>query len=88
MVDIEMVWNAVVEKNHENSIEAFQKMENEWLDKPLSADDKKRLAENLNMIRSKGKKASWKTISNALIDAGYSITDKRTSKARFTIISK
>lgn len=87
-IDIEKVWNAVIAKNHDNAVCAFQEIENDWLDKPLSADDKKKLVDALKVVRSSGKKASWKTIKDMLLNAGYTVAEKRTAKARYTIISK
>nr|CDL65623.1 unnamed protein product [uncultured bacterium] len=53
-ITIELVWNAVVDKNHENALEAFQKIESDWLDKPLFKEERDMLAETLKVVRSKG----------------------------------
>lgn len=87
-IDIEKVWSAVVAKNHDNAVCAFQEIENDWLDKPLSADDKKKLVDALKVVRSKGQKASWKTTKEMLLNAGYTVSDKKSGSKRYTVITK
>lgn len=91
-IEIEKVWDVIIDINHQNAIEKFQKIEKEWLDKPLTAEDKRKIAETLNIIRSKGQKGSWKTVSEALKEGGYKITDGTKNidgkRKRITIISK
>lgn len=86
-ITIEMVWNAVVEKNHENALEAFQKIESDWLDKPLGTEEKKVLVAELACVRSKGQKASWNTLQKVL-ETQYNITESRKNNKRYVIISK
>lgn len=87
-ISIELVWNAVVEKNHENALEAFQKIENDWINKPLGTEEKKLLVAELAILRSNGKKASWKTIKDILLDAGYIVADKKSGSKRYSVITK
>lgn len=87
-ISIEWVWNAVVEKNHENALEAFQKIETDWLNKPIGTEEKKVLVAELAVVRSKGQKASWKTIKDMLLDSGYTISDKKSGSKRYSVITK
>lgn len=87
-ISIEQLWDAVVNKNHDNAVCAFQQIEDEWMNKPLNSDDKKELVSKLQVVRSKGQKASWKTTKDMLLNAGYTITDKNTGGKRFSIISR
>lgn len=87
-VVIDMIWSAAKEKNHENAVAKFQKIEKDWLDKPLGTAEKKALCAELACMRQGGKKAGWNTVKDLLESAGYEVTDKRTSKARFTVITK
>lgn len=82
---VEQVWKAIVEENHNNVIEVFQKIENEWLDKPLTKEDKEKLVADLHIIRSCGKSAKWNTIKELLLNNGYIIADKRIGKDRKTV---
>lgn len=89
---IEQIWNKMISENHANALEAFQKMENRWLNKPLTADDKKILVDALKVVRCQGKKASWTTIKELLKNNGYIvIDDKKTINGKqrgISIISK
>lgn len=88
VVDIAMVWETAITKSKENAVEAFRAVENEWLDKPLSKADKDRLCAELAVVNSRRQIAGWNTIKTLIAGAGYKVEDKRTSKARYTIITK
>lgn len=89
-VDIERLWNGVVQYNHINTIAKFQEIESQWVNIPLTASDKKLLCAELHTIRSNGKQASWKTVKELLLNNGYKVVDKRVGKDRkcVSIISK
>lgn len=90
MIEIEKIWGAVVKENHNNVMDLFQKVESEWIDKPLYKEDKEKLVADLHIIRSCGKSAKWQTVKDLLIKNGYTVADKRVGKDRKTvsIISK
>lgn len=85
MIDIETVWKAVVETNHDNAIERFKAVESEWLNKPIDKEKKKELCAVFGAVRSGGKVASWKTIKDIMLDNGYIITEKRIGKERKSV---
>ena len=87
-VDISTVWETAISKSKENAVEAFRSIEKEWLDKPLSKADKDRLCAELAVLNSHRQIAGWTTIKGLLADGGYKVADKRTAKARYTIITK
>lgn len=87
-IDIEMVWNNLIEKNHENALEAFKAIENDWLGKPIGTEEKKVLVDALKVVRCQGKKASWKTVKDMLLDAGYTVADKKSGSKRYSVITK
>ena len=60
----------------ENSISKFAEVADKWLNKPLSKEDKATLCDEIAACRSQGKKASWQTTKDLLLQAGYSITEK------------
>lgn len=80
--DIQTVITATIETNHENAVDRFRLIENEWLDKPIGKDEKKRLCDVLAVVRSKGQTANWNTVKKMLVDAGYSVLDKQIGKDR------
>lgn len=87
-VDISTVWETAISKSKENAVEAFRSIEKEWLDKPLSKADKDKLCAELAVLNSHRQIAGWTTIKGLLADGGYKVADKRTAKARYTIITK
>lgn len=89
-IDIERLWNGVVQYNHNNTIAKFQEIESQWINIPLTASDKKLLCAELHTIRSNGKQANWKTVKELLLNNGYRVIDKRVGKERkcVSIISK
>lgn len=89
-ITIKEVITATIETNHENAIDRFRQIENEWLNKPIGKDEKKKLCAVLSVMRSQGKTANWNTVKKMLVDNGYSITDKRIGKDKksVSVISK
>lgn len=88
-ITIEGIWKVAVKLNHDNVISAFQQMEDKWLNKPLSADDKKELVNVLKCVRFQGRKASWKTVKDTLEnEGGYTIKKKRIGSKEYPIITK
>lgn len=85
-VDISTVWETAITKSKENAVDRFRAIENEWLDKPLSKADKDRLCQEMAVINSRRQVAGWQTVKQMLADAGYKVEDKRTTKARYTVI--
>lgn len=74
-VNIEMVWDNLVKVNNDNALLAFQQIESEWINKPLTTDDKKELLAALKVVRSKGRAASWPKLKDILENAGYTVAD-------------
>lgn len=70
------IQKAILDKNHENVVERFKKIENEWLNKPIGKEEKKELCSALDCKRDKGQPAKWNTIKQILADNGYSVVDK------------
>lgn len=70
------IQKAILDKNHENVIERFKQIENEWLNKPIGKEEKKELCAALECKRDKGQPAKWNTIKQILADNGYSVVDK------------
>ena len=88
VVDIATVWETAITKSKDNAVSRFEAVESEWLDKPLSKADKDRLCAEMAVLNSRRQIAGWNTIKTLLTDNGYKVEDKRTSKARYTIITK
>ena len=91
-ITIQEVITATIKTNHENAIDRFRQIENEWLDKPIGKEEKKQLCAVLSVMRSQGKTANWTTIKQILIDNGYTVKDAlRTidgKRVRVSIIEK
>lgn len=88
MVDISTVWETAIAKSKQNALEVFQRIEKEWINKPLSKADKDRLCAEMGVLNSRRQVAGWQTIKGLLAGGGYKVEDKRTAKARYTIITK
>lgn len=87
-VEIEEVWKEAISLNHSNAIGRFAEIADNWLDKPLDKEAKNELCDRLCVMRAGGKKAGWTKVKELLIEGGYKVDDKRTSKARYTIITR
>lgn len=85
-VDISTLWETAITKSKENAVDRFRAIEREWLDKPLSKADKDRLCQEMAVMNSRRQVAGWQTVKQMLADAGYKVEDKRTAKARYTVI--
>lgn len=85
-VDISTLWETAITKSKENAVDRFRAIEKEWLDKPLSKEDKDRLCAEMAVMNSRRQLAGWQTVKKMLADAGYKVEDKRTAKARYTVI--
>lgn len=79
-----------IKVNHNNAIEKFREIENEWLNKPIGKDEKKQLCDMLAVIRSNGSgkstNAGWTTIKQMLINNGYNVKQKRIGSKNYDII--
>lgn len=87
-ITIKEVITATIETNHENAVEKFREIEKEWLNKPIGKEEKKELCAVLSVMRSKGQNASWNTVKKMLVDAGYTIKQKRIGSKNYDVILK
>lgn len=79
------IQKAILDKNHENVVERFKKIENEWLNKPIGKEEKKELCAALDCKRDKGQPAKWNTIKQILADNGYKVADKRIGREKKSV---
>ena len=86
-VKISISQTAIKEKNHNEAIDIFKSIENEWINKPIGKEEKRKLAEILGILRTGGKSASWTTLKQLLNDNGYQVLEKRNAKTRYSIIT-
>ena len=60
-----------------------------WLNRPLNAEDKKRLCHELEFKDKKnGRVLGWTSVKPLLVANGYRVTDGRTNSSRYSIISE
>lgn len=59
----------------------------EFLEKPLSKDDKDELCKILNLRDNRGRIKKWTTVKQALLQQGYLLKETRVHNARFTVIT-
>lgn len=52
-------------------------LDNKWLNRPLTKEDKKLLANELNIVNEKGRLKKWSSISKDLKQIGYKIKDSK-----------
>ncbi len=68
------------DSSHEHISEYFPK---EYLGVPLSAADRKQIAQNMALVNSKGRPLKWSSIAAALLRNGHQITESRRMNHRF-----
>ena len=63
------------------------KVPNDFLDRDLFTEEKAELCAILNIHDSKGRRVGWTTVRKKLVDAGYTLTDRRYNSRRCVVIS-
>ena len=58
-----------------------------WLDKPLTVEDKDRLCAELGFKDKWNRPLGWTSIKKSLKFSFFKVTEKRTKKERYTIVS-
>ena len=68
--------------------EAKIEVPQEFLDKKLFTDDKKRLCETMRILKPNGTIRKWNSLQDVLIEAGYSIINERENNRHYAIITE
>lgn len=63
------------------------KVPNDFLDRDLFTEEKAELCAILNIHDSNGRKVGWTTVRKKLMEAGYTLTERRYNSRRCTVIS-
>lgn len=63
------------------------KVPNDFLDRDLFTEEKAELCAILNIHDSKGRRVGWTTVRKKLMEAGYTLTERRYNSRRCTVIS-
>lgn len=82
----------VHKKHREVEVSMYEDLLDKWLDRPLTTEDKKRLALELNWTDDRGRVMKWTGVKNALVESGYEVknTQRRIEgkQTKVTIITK
>ena len=63
------------------------KVPTDYLDRDLFTEEKAELCAILNIHDSKGRRVGWTTVRKNLVEAGYTLTDRRYNSRRCVVIS-
>lgn len=79
--------NNIKQANYE-AVQRFREIEYQYLNKPLSRNDKIMLCAQVGAVRCRMQPANWQTVKALLTDNSYTIIEKNTGGRRFSIITK
>ncbi len=74
-------------KSDDSEISNDIELDEKWLNRPLTSNDKKELCNELEQYDERGRLKRWKAISKELTELGFNIKDSRLSDAKRTSVS-